>query len=245
MAQRSLFLGSPPFRFLADQLAQDEDFVSDTRAVLNISGESFDKLVLELTEFDGFLDRSALSEFVVRTLKKEEDPDAVRAVIWRLNRLVRASDESLADSLELLKAAINRHGEGLEDGERALLGERLDVLLAKPTGFARQHKAEQLAEATGMDLVDLQIICDVRPVFDDGRKRIEGAVPVSTLCLELGESDGRTSSVEVRLSEGQIADLCDKAESARRKVTLIKNMLGEKEITLPKTPATLDEGEDI
>lgn len=245
MPPRSLFLGPPPFRLLAEHLAKDEGFVSDGRAVLNISAESFDKLVLELTEFDGFLGRGALSEFVVRTLQKEEDPDTVGRVISNLNRYIRESDEPVPESLQLLKRAIKEHAEGLDDEQRAELGQRLEVLLTKPTGFGLQHKAEQLAEATGTDLADLQIICDVRPVFDDARKRIEGAIPVSTLRLELGESDGGTSSVEVRLSEGQIADLCEKAESARRKVTLIKNMLGEKEITLPKTPATLDEGQDI
>ena len=84
----------------------------------------------------------------------------------------------------------------------------------------------------------------MRPVFDEGRTQIEGAVPVSTLRLDLIESDGRTSSVEVRLSERQVADLCAKAESARRKVDVIKKLLREKKITSPKTSATLDDGEE-
>lgn len=237
------FIGSPPFRVLIDFVAQQEGFRPNAEAVLHIDDKHFGELVRALREFDGFLDRAALSGIVSQTLPADGRPDSVTSVVWRLNRYVRESDETFEESLRLLKAAVTEHVEGLEPEQLDKLGERLALLIAEPTGFARQHKAEQLVEATGREVAAIQVICDVRPVFNEERTEIQGALPISTLTLDLIERDGRTSRVEVHLSERQIVDLCAKAESARGKVALIKKMLAEKEIVLPRTLATLDDGD--
>lgn len=243
MAKVFPFFASPPFRFLIDHVAQQEGFLPDAETVLHIEDERFEKLVRALVEFNGFLDRGTLSGIVSQTLPPDGHPDTVSGVVWRLNRYVRESDETLAESLQLLKTAIEEHGEGLETEQRSKLGERLAKLIAEPPGFASQHKAEKLVEATGRELTALQIICDLRLVFNEERTEIQGALPVSTLTLDFFEADGRKSRLEVRLSERQIADLCAKAESGRSKVALIKKLLKEKEIVLPMTPATLDNGD--
>ena len=69
--------------------------------------------------------------------------------------------------------------------QRKLLADRIEKLVAVPAGLARQYKAEQLAEATGTELEDLQVICDLRPVFNEERSEIEGAIPISTLKLDV------------------------------------------------------------
>lgn len=241
---RFSFTGSPPFRILIEYLAQQEDFLSDTGTILRLRDETYGELLHALTAFDGFLDRKALSEITSRTVPSGDQPDTVSGVIWRLNRHVRESDETLAESLQILKTALQKHGKDFESEQRIQLGERLAALIAEPLGFVRQHKAEKLVEATGRELTDLQIICDLRPVFNEGRTEIEGAIPVSTLTLDLVEPDGGTSRLEVHLSKRQIADLCRKAESARGKTALIEKMLAEKGIVLPRTSATLDD-EDV
>lgn len=243
MPQRPFFLSNPPFSFLAQHLAKDGDFVSELTAILDLDEECYQELVRALEEFDGFLDRPTLAGIVARTVAPEGESDKVTHLLGRLTGLVRESEEGVQSALTSLKAAIREHAEDLEENQRGTVGDRLEALLSKPPGFARQHKARQLVEATGTELTDLQIICDVRPVFNGERTEIEGALPVSTLRLDLTESDGRTSKVEVRLSERQIADLCTCAETARRKVTLIKKTLDERGFALPETPATLNQGE--
>lgn len=243
MAQRPIMFRGPPFGFVVEYLAKDEGFLSDAGAILRVPAERVESLASALREFDGFLDHTTLSQIVERTLQSDDEPSKVAQVLRLLDRYLRESDETLAKSMVLLKAALIKHAKGLEEQQRGTLGERLESLLATPNGFARQHKAERLAEATGAELSDLQIICDVRPVFNEERTEIEGALPVSTLRLDLEERDGRSSGLEIRLTEEQIADLSVKAESALRKVILIKKMLGDKEIVLPKTRATVDQEE--
>lgn len=240
---RFSFTGSPPFRILIEYLVQQKDFLSDAGTILRLPEETYEELARALSAFNGFLDRKALSEITSQTVPSGNQPETVSGVIWRLNRYVRESDETLTESLQILKTAIQKHGTDFESEQRSQLGDRLATLIAEPLGFVRQHKADRLVEATGRELTDLQIICDLRPVFNEERTEIEGAIPVSTLTLDLVELDGNTTRLEVRLSKRQIADLCRKAESAKGKSALIEKMLADKGIVLPRTSATVDDGD--
>ena len=61
---------------------------------------------------------------------------------------------------------------GLEPQERQTLTERLRKLMAEPTGLAKQFKAQRLVGATGAELDDFRIICDIRPIFDQKREEL-------------------------------------------------------------------------
>ena len=98
-----------------------------------------------------------------------------------------------------------------------------------------QWKADQLRKTTGIELEDIQLICDIRPVFDDARSTIMGAIPISTLKLDVVDRDGAPRSIEIRLTEKQLAELASKAELARQKIRVIKQTLAEKSIPLPTT----------
>ncbi|MCH7988631.1 MAG: hypothetical protein IID46_05690 [Planctomycetes bacterium] len=234
------FVGSPPFRMLGDHLVKDEDFLADARRLLTVEAERFERLASTLEEIDSFIDRERLTETVEEVLGATEDAKKIARTIWRLASMLRDSDEPLEETVSLLKTAINEQMEQLQPDERKTLAERLDRLAARPSGFDRQHKAQQLAEATGKELDELQIICDLRPVFNDERTIVEGGIPVTTLHLDVIDS-GTTSSIEIRLNEEQLNDVCDKAQAAIRKLTALKDLLVEKKITLPRTSATINE----
>ncbi len=126
--------------------------------------------------------------------------------------------------------AADKYSSDFPESKNSALKERVRKLVLAPRGFKRQRKAETLAEATGADLSDINVICDIRPVFDNERKEIEGAVVISTLTLEILEPDGKLSSVECRLTERQLDDLYTVALNAKQKLTAIKNLLATKSI---------------
>ena len=86
------------------------------------------------------------------------------------------------------------------------------------------------------------MICDLRPVFNEERSEIEGAIPISTLKLDVLGPNGMPDRIEVRLTEAQVADLFEKAHYAQTKLSAIKRMLNKNSIALPRTSATVDEG---
>lgn len=240
MARRLISFDTPPFEVLVEHLAKDEDFISDAKTILQINDDALDALARALAQKGPFLDRSTLSKTVEDTLGSGENASDVSRTVWRLNQILRDADEPLQETVALLKKAISESSEGVPEDDREKLGERLEKLAAAPTGFTRQQKAERLAQATGAELKDVQIICDIRPVFNEERSAIEGAIPITTFRLDMLEPDGTSSSTEIRLTEKQLADLCVKAESARKKISVIKETLSAKSITLPFTSATID-----
>jgi hypothetical protein len=131
--------------------------------------------------------------------------------------------------------------EGLESSDRRKLIDRLRALAAEPIGLAKQYKARQLVDATGSELDEFQLICDIRPIFDHGRERIEGAVPLSVLRLDYSLPDGESAVVEVRVTEKQLEELGTSIATAKRKLTLIKELIESQRLPIPRTKSTVTE----
>ncbi len=235
---------NPPFSVVAEYLAKDEDFLADAGEVLGLEGSVCAALEEALAAEKSFLSRRALKNVVQRVLGPESPvAKRVSAFIWRLHRTIRRdSDETVERSVALLREAISEHSEKLSVEQRKVLADRIERLVAVPAGLARQFKAECLAEATGTELEDLQVICDLRPVFNEERSEIEGAIPISILKLDVLGPNGLPSRIEVRLTEAQVADLFEKAHYAQTKLSVIKRMLERNSIALPSTSATTGEG---
>ncbi|MGD0899746.1 MAG: hypothetical protein ABR915_18085 [Thermoguttaceae bacterium] len=241
---RSVF-GSPPFAFIVQYLATDDDFLSDAKTLLAIPESPYNALKDALAQEEEFLDRGAVDKVTSRTLGPGKPASDVSRFVWRLHTLLRGeSDEPLEKSVNLLREAIQERSKKLTSPEKDELARRIVELVATPAALARQHKAETLAGATGKEVGSLQLICDIRPVFDEHRSKIEGAVVVSILRLDLLEADGSVSSVEARLDEQQIADLCTTAEFARNKIAVIKRSLDEKGIPMPYVSSPANAGGD-
>ncbi|MGE5611162.1 MAG: hypothetical protein ACM359_18065 [Bacillota bacterium] len=226
--------GTFPFSAIAKQLAQDEAFLKDTKSILDIDEGTFDTLALTLTKFDSFLDKRTAESLVTTVLGKGEQGTRIAKLIWRLNDMLREPDEPFEKSMQAFRSAMLEPSDASSSENRQKLVKRIETLLLAP-GFARQHKAERLADATGAALDELQLICDIRPVFNDDRTAIDGVVPVTTLKLVTIEPDGEAVRVEIHMTEQQLAELASKAESAQRKLKAIKDTLASKSITLAAT----------
>jgi len=67
-----------------------------------------------------------------------------------------------------------------------------------------------------LDTVDL--ICDLRPIFNDNRKNVEGLLPYTRLHIVATGEDGLPKPFEVELSHQQVIDLSEKTEKAKNKL---------------------------
>ncbi len=237
---RRLF-GEPPFQFLAMHLAQDDDFLDDARLILSLSEDTYRRLATQLGKADTFLSRSELAPVVVEAVG--EGSDRLAKVVYGIAQIVHDADMAASEAMDVLGRAIDEKSTSLKPDERRTLVDRLRKLVAEPIGFAKQFKARQLVDAIGGELEAFRIICDIRPVFDQGRQRIEGAVPITILRLEYTKPDGDSAVVEMRVTEKQITQLDERIEEARRKLRIIKDLLTHSTITIPRTKSTLGEDE--
>ena len=236
MATRAIYLrGAISTTDLVDQLARHKEFLADAKAILELDKAAFDALVEALSKCDSFLDGKGLKSVVEGSLGRSKSTSDVLDVVRILSRMLRELGDPIKQTMGKFRSAIKEHSEAIPEDQREKLGERLEKLILAPKGLGLQWKADQLRKTTGIELEDIQLICDIRPVFDDARSTIMGAIPISTLKLDVVDRDGAPRSIEIRLTEKQLAELASKAELARQKIRVIKQTLAEKSIPLPTT----------
>ncbi len=241
MAGSSFVFKNPPFRFLADHLVQHTDFQEDAQCILELDEDAYLRLATQLGNADGFLSRSELRTIVDEVL--DEGSDRVASIIDHIGRIVHDADMDVLDAMEALGTAIEEKAESLKPQERRTLTERLRKLAAEPIGIAKQHKARQLVDAIGAELDDFRIICDIRPIFDQKRERIDGAIPLAILRLEYSKPDGESAVVELRVTEKQIAKFGERIADANLKLRMINELLTGQHLPIPRTKSTVSEGE--
>ncbi len=149
----------------------------------------------------------------------------------------------VSDAMDALATAIEEKAESLAPEERQTLTARLRKLVAEPVGIAKQYKASELVEATGAELESFRIICDMRPIFDRRRARIDGAIPLAILRLDYSKPDDELAVVELRITEKQLTQFEEKIADAKLKLKMIKELLSRQELPIPKTKSTVEAGE--
>ncbi|HVC93475.1 MAG TPA: hypothetical protein VND64_07275 [Pirellulales bacterium] len=241
MGARAFFFGNPPFKFLADHLAQDEDFLDDAKQIIGLDEDSYLRLATQLAKSDAFLSRSELAAIVGECLG--ESTDRIASIIYRIGGIVHDADMDATDAMDALAKTIEEKAERLDVRDRRKLTDRLRKLVAEPIGIAMQFKARKLVDAIGAELDSFRIICDIRPIFDRSRERIDGAIPLSILRLDYSKPDGESAVVEVRVTEKQIAQFEEKIADAKLKLKMTKELLSRNELRIPKTKSTISEDE--
>jgi len=172
-----------------------------------------------------------------------EDADRIASFIYYVGGIVHDADMDVVKAMDALGTAIEEKAESLEPQERRTLTERLRKLAAEPIGIAKQYKARQLVDAIGAELDDFRIICDIRPIFDQKRERIDGAIPLAILRLDYTKPDGESAVVELRVTEKQITEFGEKIADANLKLRMIKELLTSQHVPIPRTKATVAEDE--
>jgi len=236
MAREAVLYMRGPFPFRIDQGVSLE-LVTDAKVVLKLSMEILDTIALKLNAFTGFLDKSSLAEVIGSTVPDESDLNSLGRLILGVDNLLRSSGQTLE---ELVRSIAKWQGDKEDPQSHQLsveeitqLQQRLPIIIRPYDGLQRQAKAQQLADATGLLLEDLKILCDLRPVFDETRTAVEGVIPFTLLKVVCKGVDGLPLAFEATLSERQVVDLAQKAEAAVKKLKHLREFSNAKGIPIP------------
>lgn len=209
------------------------EVVDDLKDVARLRDEQVTDLRKRLERAEGFLDPATLLATIREVVPDKEISGAIRNAIRNLNP---ARVNSMLADLEQEK---DEEGFPFDAETFARLESVLPALIQPCTALTRFKKAERLAKITGQPLEGVELICDLRPIFDEERKRIEGMMPYTQLRVIATGGDGLPRTFEAQLTHQQVHDLAEKAEKAKRKLeTLyesVENWLPEK---LPDLPLT-------
>lgn len=215
----------PPIRYVAEALVESSAFKSDLNRLVELPNDQWNKLCKKIQEHPGFLNSDALKMATTEILSEVELASSCATTISRLSEIIRDSDDAKAASV--VETAVSE-GMELNNDAKTRLQSLVELCTTAPS-ISRQHKATRLANATGDEFESVHFVCDVRPVFDDDRSKIEGAIPVCVLHLAFGDAMN-PETVDIRLNSSDLKNFTEEVEAANRKMALIVEMLEARKI---------------
>lgn len=93
--------------------------------------------------------------------------------------------------------------------------------------IASHAKHENLQTVLGNQFQDVDIICDVRPIFNDTRDFVEDVIPVTTLKIRYRNQLEEVQVLEVVLSKENIDTLEEKIRIANKKWNVLRNSFSQ------------------
>jgi len=235
MAEMSVFYIRSP----GPEISRPQYLAEAAKVVLGTSEETLKRVAAELEAAEGYLSRDGLRRILLRELGDEKTAS-------HFETLLRTTDVILQDrgGIDNLLSFLEKWQ--TENQDRQILSpddlsdlKRLLPLIVKPyPARHRQAKAERLATATGLRAESVDLVCDIRPVFDDGRTKVEGVIPFTTLKIVATGVDRFPVSFEAILSASDVVTLLKKAEAAVTKLNALGELAEYAKLPVPSVDLT-------
>ena len=196
-----------------------EGMVADLKAIAGLSDEQIAGIREHLNEADHFLDPKALLVAIRKAIEDPKLAEAVRRAIRNVNpatigRIIANLEQDLGDE-----------GFPFDQATFDRMKQVLSELIQPYPALTRFQKAERLAKMTGQQLETVELICDLRPIFDENREKLEGMMPYTRLHIVATGEDGLPKSFEAELTHQQVLDLVEKAGKAKSKLEVLRQSI--------------------
>ena len=201
---------------LAEALSGSPEMLADLKGIADLKDEQIDTLRKRLSQAKGFLDPKSLRAIIREVI---DDDKKVESVLRALRNLGPKSVERLLRDLS--EQGHKDKDYPLDEAVLVKLRHKLPALIQPYPALSRFEKAERLAKVTGQELESVELICDLRPIFDEDRKHVEGLMPYTNLRIVATGADGLPKSFEAQLTRQQVHDLADKVSKAKVKLDVL------------------------
>lgn len=225
---------------LIDRIADTPAMLEDLKAVAELSDGQVRTVQSQISEAKGFLDPKALKAI----LRSVVGDDAKAGSVQRTIRNLKPND--VAPFLKALSQQQSSKGPPGDPALLARLHQVLPALVQHYPALARFEKAERLAGLTGQKLETAELICDIRPIFDEAREQIEGMMPYTRVRLVATGADGLPIAFEAELTRRQVQELSELASKAAQKLGVLQKSIEEKWLPggVPDLPLTREPRKD-
>ena len=230
-----------PFPF-PPNVPAPEAMLRQARAVLRIDQGVLEALQRDLETHSGFISHEAAKEIVKRHVYEQELAEVLASFVVQANDFLTATESDLNQLVRIFQTWLedekNQQKQLLTLDEFQELRQRLPMVVGRFPGLIRQAKAKRVSEATGQPLERIELICDLRPVFDEKHEVVEGMIPLTTLKVVCRGVDGLPVGLEVILSEKDVDAIAEAAVNARNKLQSLRELLGRWQTAVPLVELT-------
>jgi hypothetical protein len=199
------------------------EMLAGLHSVAHLSADVLSSVSELVSNLDGLTEASEVEELIKGCL-----PDGDEDTAKELFRVVRGVDnDDVQKIVETVKAwAARKESRSTIFPEDVIekLESNLKVLAQEHASISLMKKADRLVRDTGDELESIKFICDLRPVFDNERERVDALVLIANLRLRYMAQNGERESCELALTEAELLKLKEKTEEAIRKIEVLKRV---------------------
>ncbi|MCK4786600.1 MAG: hypothetical protein KAV87_22765 [Desulfobacteraceae bacterium] len=233
MAEQVFYIRGIPQSLSLEHPTARKELLEDLKGISGLSDKKLKELCEHLNKIQGFLTPKAFLEAIRKVITESSVAEAIRRIIINIGP---SQVEWMVTSLE---EKSKEKDFPFDQAQFDRLKQILKNIIQPYPSLARFQKAERLAKITGQQLETVELICDIRPVFDENRKNVEGMMPYTRLHIVATGEDGLPNAFEVELTHQEVTNLAEKAEKAKSKLEALRQSI-EKWLPggLPDLPLT-------
>jgi hypothetical protein len=211
----------------------------DFRNLVSLTDTQIVQLNTVLDSSPQFLDNKTLFSRLAQSFEE----DLASSLTRTLRLMIRADTweggfEGILGSLPVNSDQVDEGNDGFSLEELQRLRQLRNRLASHWSSIERQAKAERLGKATGQALEKIELICDLRPIFNSTRTQVEGLIPITTLRVTVEGPDGLPTALEAILSREDVDRLSEIASHAKAKLEALVNLSSRFDIEIPHTEST-------
>lgn len=193
--------------------------VDDLIEVAALSPEDIQAIAMAVESCQGVLRFEELCQLVALIIDQTSAASVARALMN-----LRVGDT--ASVIEVVKQWREQSEANKEHFPEELflqLEKNLPMMIRPFKAIELFKKATHLEGLTGQGATGVELLCDLRPVFDQERETIECMVPLVTLQVSFETEGGFEKSVEFSLTQELLDELKSKVDLAEQKMKVLRS----------------------
>ncbi len=201
--------------------AVSPEMLRDLQIIAHLNDVTLSRISQHLSTLQGLEAKESLTDGL-KPILSGLSPRSADAVVRTLINLEQDDIKRTVASVERWRKSTPERGQFFTDQMQLSLERNLSLLIAEYPCVALLRKADRLLRDVGNEFQDVAIFCDMRPVFNDTRSKIEGFVSLANLRLFYISQTGQRHAFEVALSEDELKSLIEESEKALAKLDVLK-----------------------
>ena len=203
--------------------AVDPIFLRDLKNFCSLPSNQLSIVLEKLKQTDSYMNVEAIINFEYET--------NVADSVLRFLKCFSVGTEGFVEWLAELRASSDIVQRELSENDWESFQENFRLVqTAVPLRCVVSHvKCENLQTIIGNQFQDVDIICDIRPIFDATHEIVEGLIPITVLKFSYLTQVEETKALEIVLTEEHIDYLAGKIRAAKKKLDVLQKTFSKSE----------------
>ena len=198
----------------------EDQAIEDLIAVSEIPIELIGGLAAALNSEPGVAGFERVHAIASGTISDEQQALAAARVLTNFGP---ENVTTVIDSLRALRTNFPNQQVRITEKNLEGLQQNLPQLIRPYPSLDRYFKARLLTGVIGNLAQSVHLVCDLRPIFDETRERVEGLVPLTILRLTYAQQDGKKRELEIYVPQPLLTAMMKEAKKAEKKIKVLRD----------------------